>query len=147
MDDLRTISQLAKSAGVPTSTIRYYERAGLLRPTSRSRGGNYRLYDDDAFDRLRFIRAAQATGLTLGDVATLLEHHHGSPASCREVRDLIERRLDDVKQRMKDLQLVKRVLTSALDTCQTTEPTDPCKVLDQLRLGPEPRPSARKKRP
>ena len=134
MGDLRTISQLAKHAGVPTSTIRYYERAGLLRPTGRS-GGNYRLYDDDALDRLRFIRAAQATGFTLDDVAALLEQNLDTPVSCARVRDLIERRLVDVGQRMDDLRLVEQVLTSSLAKCRETEGADPCQVLDLLRHG------------
>ena len=56
-----TIGQLAKEGGVPTSTVRYYERIGLLHPNDRT-GGNYRVYSDTALERLRFIRAAQATG-------------------------------------------------------------------------------------
>lgn len=150
MDDLRTISQLAKSAGVPTSTVRYYERAGLLRPTSRS-GGNYRLYDDDALDRLRFIRAAQATGFTLDDVAALLEQDLDTPDSCAQVRNLIERRLADVEQRMADLRLVEQVLTLALAKCRETDLDGPCQILDQLGHDAErpaaPQPSHRTKSP
>ena len=54
-----TIGEFADAAGVPTSTIRYYERARLLKPSSRS-ASNYRLYSADDLERLRFIRAAQA---------------------------------------------------------------------------------------
>ena len=62
-----TIGQLARAAGLPTSTLRYYERAGLLEPTGRSEG-NYRLYGEEALERLRFIRAAQATGLNRASI-------------------------------------------------------------------------------
>ena len=54
-----TIGEVARAAGVATTTLRYYEREGLLAPTERSRAG-YRLYDDGAVERLAFIRAAQA---------------------------------------------------------------------------------------
>ena len=57
-----TIGALAKAAGVPTSSIPFYERERLLRPSSRS-VSNYRLYSESELERFRFIRAAQATGL------------------------------------------------------------------------------------
>ena len=56
-----TIGELARAAGVPTSTVRYYEREGIVRPAGRS-GSNYRLYSQQEIERLRFIRAAQGTG-------------------------------------------------------------------------------------
>ena len=62
-----TISQLAKAADVPTSTLRYYERVGLVIPETRSHS-NYRLYGDESLEKLKFIRAAQAVGFTLEDV-------------------------------------------------------------------------------
>ena len=66
-----TIGELAKAAGVPTSTVRYYEREGILRPAGRN-GSNYRLYSREDVERLCFIRAAQGTGFTLRDVTELL---------------------------------------------------------------------------
>ena len=84
---LFTIGELAKSAGVPTSTVRYYEREGILKPSGRS-ASNYRLYSEEDLYRLRFIRAAQATGFTLADVTVLLR-----PAACGDVQERIENRL------------------------------------------------------
>lgn len=126
-----TIGQLAGAAGLPTSTLRYYERAGLLKPAGRS-DGNYRLYDEDALERLRFIRAAQATGFTLDDVIRMLGHRHASSASCREVQGLIENRLLNLKRRMEDLRHVERVLRSALDACRRTEEPGRCELIDRL---------------
>jgi len=59
-----TIGQLAKSAGVPIQTVRYYERLCLLGPAAKSSSG-YRLYGPDEERRLRFIKNAQALGFTL----------------------------------------------------------------------------------
>ena len=89
-----TISQLAKAAETPTSTLRYYERIGLLRPEDRS-PANYRLYDDESLRRLRFIRAAQTIGFTLDHVSTLLGNRDGKTPTCSEVQALIEERLAD----------------------------------------------------
>jgi DNA-binding transcriptional MerR regulator len=81
-----TIGELAKAAGVPTSTIRYYERANLLRPSGRT-ASNYRLYSAEDLERLCFIRAAQSTGFTLEHVVKLLR-----PAPCGKVQGLRGRR-------------------------------------------------------
>ncbi|MDA8281897.1 MAG: MerR family DNA-binding transcriptional regulator, partial [Actinomycetota bacterium] len=53
------IGELAERAGTSVKTIRYYDRIGVLRPEERSESG-YRLYGEDALDRYRFVRAAQA---------------------------------------------------------------------------------------
>ncbi len=82
-----TIGELAEAAGVPTSTVRYYERTGILKPGGRS-PGNYRVYSESELERLRFIRAAQATGFTLGDIKALLR-----PAGCTKVQGVIQERL------------------------------------------------------
>jgi DNA-binding transcriptional MerR regulator len=121
-----TIGELAAQAGVPASTVRYYERAGLLRPSSRSTS-NYRLYSDDELERLRFIRAAQATGFTLEDVKSLLR-----PAACGKVQGLIEERLAYVAERMKELRHVQRVLKGALGECLEHEESGRCRVIETL---------------
>lgn len=121
-----TIGELAEAAGVPTSTVRYYERAGLLKPSARS-PSNYRLYSESDLERLRFIRAAQATGFTLDDVTKLLR-----PAPCSTVQHLIEDRLDEVAARMKELRHVQKVLRAALAECRGHASTGRCKVVDDL---------------
>ena len=80
-----TIGQLARTMQIAASTIRYYERIGLLLPDERS-GGNYRLYTETSLRRLRFIRAAQSVGFTLDDIQTLLGAQNGTEPSCREVQ-------------------------------------------------------------
>src|SRR5947207_1721813 len=64
---LVTIGEAARSAGVATSVLRYYERVKLLKPAGRSDSG-YRHYTSDDVARLRFIRAAQSIGFTLEDI-------------------------------------------------------------------------------
>lgn len=121
-----TIGELAKAAEVPTSTVRYYERAGILRPSRRS-GSNYRLYSSEDLHRLRFVRAAQATGFTLDDIKQLLR-----PARCAKTQTLIETRLEDVAERMRELRHVQKVLRGALDLCREHEETGRCAVVETL---------------
>ena len=128
METAYTIGKLAEAVGVPTSTVRYYERRGLLQPNDRNQG-NYRIYGDDAIERLRFIRAAQATGFTLDDVATLLALRVPPKKSCKDVQQLMENRLEDVKQKMAEMRHVERVLKGFLKKCQQTSRAGHCQLI------------------
>ena len=126
-----TIGQLARAAGVPTTTLRYYERAGLVQPTTRAEN-QYRLYAAQTLQGIRFIRAAQAAGFTLDDVRTLLTLWDGQTALCKDVQPLVAKRLEDVAQRLKDMRHIQRILTSMLTMCHAQEQNAPCPVIDKL---------------
>lgn len=126
-----TISQLAERAGIPTTTLRYYERIGLVEAEDRS-AGNYRLYGKSTLAKLRFIRAAQAIGFTLEDTRSLLGDATGSP-KCGDVQGLIEDRLSDIEDRLKDLRHVRKALKSALGQCHKQKHSDRCHVVESLR--------------
>jgi MerR family mercuric resistance operon transcriptional regulator len=129
-----TIGQLAAAAGVQTSTVRFYEREGLLKPEART-GSNYRAYGEGSLEKLKFIRAAQASGFHLSDVREMLALTHSDDAPCRDVEQLIERRLADVRTRMTELKRVERVLDTALKNC-CRGGVDWCGEIDRLRGRP-----------
>ncbi|MFK0142824.1 MerR family transcriptional regulator [Streptomyces murinus] len=93
------ISQLAERSGVPATTLRFYEGAGLL-PAERTPSG-YRVYDEEAVQRLAFINAAKHLGLPLEEIGELLAVWE--TAACRDVRaDLRPRvvaRIEDAERR------------------------------------------------
>lgn len=126
-----TISHLAEKAGIPTSTVRYYERIGLVEPEDRS-AGNYRLYSRASLEKLKFIRAAQAIGFTLDDTRALLADESGSAPKCGAVQGLIEDRLADVEQRLKDLRHVRKILKASLTQCRQQKKSDCCHVVQSL---------------
>jgi DNA-binding transcriptional MerR regulator len=76
------ISQLAERSGVPATTLRFYEDAGLL-PADRTPSG-YRVYGEDAVGRLAFIASAKRLGLALDEIRALLDvREEGVCASVR----------------------------------------------------------------
>lgn len=127
-----TIGGLAKEIGVATSTLRYYERVGLLKPTGRT-AHNYRYYGKDALERLRFIRAAQGNGFTLDDISGLLSLAQSKIPPCEDVQVIIEERLCDVERRLKDLRHLRGVLLAALESCQSGRGIGKCRVIDTLK--------------
>ena len=86
------ISELAESAGVPTSTVRYYERVGLMTLPARTASG-YRDYAEDAAARLRFITRARRMGLSCEQVTALLPVWAGT--NCGAARDRVSRLVDE----------------------------------------------------
>lgn len=127
-----TIGQLARAAQVPVSTLRYYERIGLVEPDDRS-AGNYRIYGLGVLRRLQFIRAAQSIGFLLEDVRALLGPEDGRTLSCREVQHLIDERLADIDSRLESLRHIQAVLRSSLKKCRTTNQPGCCHVIDVLQ--------------
>ena len=126
-----SIGQLARAAEVPTSTIRYYERIGLLAPSGRSAAG-YRFYGRGAVEQIGFIRAAQAAGFGLDDIGSLIQARDESPEPCPEVRKLIDERLAVVERKLADLSRVKRYLRAAKRRCGERRVPARCNVLEEL---------------
>ncbi|MBI2839382.1 MAG: MerR family DNA-binding protein [Acidobacteria bacterium] len=110
--------------------------------------GNYRLYNERALDRLRFIRAAQINGFTLEDVVTLPDFRDGRTSPCREVQTLIEARLADLEQPVEQMRHVQAVLKSALAVCRKAEHNGRCAVMDDLNQASSERsPGVRRRAP
>ena len=134
MSEHYTIGRLASEANVPVSTVRYYERRGLVQPDRRSRG-NYRIYGVEALDRLRFVRSAQIAGFTLSNIETLLSFRDGAAVPCGEVQNLIASRLKQVHREREHLEEVERLLRRWLGVCRATARTGRCGVLEALSVA------------
>lgn len=129
-----TIGRLAKAAGVNIQTLRYYERRRLLTPSARTSSG-YRVYGDEAVQRLRFIKNAQALGFTLEEIAGLLNLRVDSAARCGDVQRRAQAKLVKVEAKLKDLESMERVLRSLIRSCKAGQPTDRCPILKSLEAN------------
>ncbi len=127
------IGELAETAGVSTKTIRYYESIGLLPEPSRTDSG-YRAYDRAGAERLAFIRDAQASGLSLAEIASVLELKEAGTTSCRHTRSLLERHIAEVEAQIDRLRQTQATLVAMADRAAALDPstcTDPnrCQVI------------------
>jgi DNA-binding transcriptional MerR regulator len=98
------ISELAEKVRVPTSTVRYYERIGLLGTPARTPAG-YRDYDENAVGRLLFVHRARTIGLSCDQTAELLTVWRGVDCSGARSRvaDLIDEKQADIAERIAEL--------------------------------------------
>src|SRR5262249_21669397 len=111
------IGELAAASGLTRDALRYYERQGLL-PRSRRTSGGFREYDGAAVDRVRFIKQAQAHGLTLREIRDLVSHQSDAGRTrCRHVRDLLARKLTQMEARRQELDAFCDTLRDYLRMC------------------------------
>lgn len=127
----RKIGELAALAGVPTATVRYYERRGLIAPARRTPSG-YRQYGADAARRLRFIKHAQELGFSLEEIQRMLALRSEDPAACAQVQALTRQKVRAVRQRLMELRRLEASLEVLTRSCAMHEPADPCPILAAL---------------
>lgn len=117
------IGELAEHVGVHPRTLRFYERLGLLREPARTSSG-YRNYDDHVLTRLRFIRNAQAAGLTLDEIGGIIQLRDEGTSPCAHVAQLLDTKLDHVRHTIKQLRTLERELIALVDRSRTLDPAD-----------------------
>jgi len=109
------IGEVAKRSDVSIDTLRYYERLKLLPPTRRSSGG-FRLFTLEHIERVQFIKQAQDLGFSLEEIKGLLAT--GGADECRNVRDLLRRKLTELDDRLKAMKGFRRVLARHFSACE-----------------------------
>jgi MerR family transcriptional regulator, redox-sensitive transcriptional activator SoxR len=113
MGDLLTIGELAARGGLPTSTLRYYDRIGLIPATSRS--GGQRRYDPKVIQRLRAVTLCQRSGFSLAEIRRLLD-------GGRPWQALARRKVEELQGRIAELEQTTALLRSALQCgCRSLE--------------------------
>jgi MerR family mercuric resistance operon transcriptional regulator len=122
-----TIGDLASAAGVNVETVRYYQRLGILPEPPRARG-TIRRYPDDALRRLHFIKRAQRLGFSLDEVKILLGLSDGR--HCAETRELAERKLAIVEEKLADLNAMHDALTDLISACRRGGRGCGCPLID-----------------
>ncbi len=117
------IGELAAAAGVTTKALRFYESRGLLAVPARTASG-YRDYDAHVVERLAFIRDAQLAGLTLAEIASVLELKDSRAGTCEHTAALLHRHLADLDGRISALADTRRRLAELADRAAGLDPTD-----------------------
>ncbi|STO54118.1 DNA-binding transcriptional activator of copper-responsive regulon genes [Canicola haemoglobinophilus] len=121
------ISQAAKQTGLSPKQIRDYEKQGLLTKTHRTLNG-YRFYTEHDLTRLNFIANARKVGFSLQQIAQLLKLNDDPNRTSREVKVLASQHIQELTEKIADLQKMLALLTDWHCACQGDEnPT--CSIL------------------
>ena len=102
-----TINQVAKKYGLSRSTLLYYDKIGLLKPSARSEA-NYRLYSNKDIQRMEKVAAYREAGLSLENIAEVIN------ANDTKSTKILEQRLINLNQEMSDLRRQQQTVISLL---------------------------------
>ncbi len=132
-----SISALARSTGVTSKTLRYWERVGLLPKAARTHTG-YRIFGADANQYVEFILKAKSVGLTLSEMKRLLEFVRQGKNPCPAVVQWIDEKDRAAEQQIHSLRALQRRLrrfrgtysASSVTTCARDE--ELCCLIEDL---------------
>lgn len=114
MDGELRIGEVASRSGVSIDTVRYYERRKLLPVAPRTASG-YRVFTSEVIERVLFIKQAQDLGFSLDEIKGLLTT--GGAEECEQVRDLLQRKLDEMDEHIKKMKAFRKTMAGHLSAC------------------------------
>ncbi|MEZ5444633.1 MAG: MerR family transcriptional regulator [Gammaproteobacteria bacterium] len=132
------VSDVAQECNVRADTVRYYARIGLVRPNRRSNG--YRQFGGPDIQRLNFIQRAVNRGCTLGEIRKILGYSNSGKSPCPMVRETLERRIKENRQRLKTQLNLQRRMEQALKGWSSMRGGVPngesvCRLIEALGAG------------
>jgi MerR family transcriptional regulator, redox-sensitive transcriptional activator SoxR len=122
-----SIGEVAKRSELHASTIRYYEKIGILERTERVNG--QRRFSRDVMDILEMIRFAKMAGFTLKEINILLEGFSATEPPSAKWLELAQAKLIEVNIQLEKIQQIKSILEKGL-RCECLR-FDECVVLDE----------------
>jgi MerR family transcriptional regulator, redox-sensitive transcriptional activator SoxR len=107
-----TIGEAADRAGVPASTLRYWESAGLL--TAPRRVGGKRRYDPKVLRQVEMIALAKRAGFTLAEIRIILSGFSDRTPPPEIWRKLASSKLPEIEQTLAEANAMKKILEEGL---------------------------------
>ena len=100
-----TIKDMSELTGLPASTLRYYDKQGLLPNLSRDQN-NIRIFNEDDYKMLRLIDCLKRSGLSIKDIKHFIDLIGQGDTALTARLEIFQRRREILKQEMADLQEV-----------------------------------------
>ncbi len=130
---LYTIGEMAKTLGVPTSTLRFYEKKGLLPFIERSSGG-MRMFTDRDLECLRLIECLKQTGMSLDDIRNFIGMLQQGDASIDERLAMFRRRETEVEAQIAQMEQTLAVIRFKCWFYETAKAAGTTAVPEQMSL-------------
>ncbi|WP_306151260.1 Cu(I)-responsive transcriptional regulator [Roseovarius sp. MMSF_3281] len=123
------IGDVAKHAGLPAKTIRYYEDIGLIQPDRGTNG--YRDFSENDLHKLRFLGQARSLGFSIEDCRDLLALYEDKDRASADVKHITEEHLEKIDSKITELQAMRRTLAHLVQACAGDDRPD-CPILADL---------------
>lgn len=118
------IGEVSRLTGLSRDTIRFYEKQGLIDvPRKDTRFNNYKEYSPELVQRLLLIKRLKNFGFTLNEAAEYLELMGANQATCMNVSDKINQKVQVIDQKMEELRQIRFLLTKGVEECLSCQPS------------------------
>ena len=125
-----TIGRVAKLVDVNIETIRFYEKSGLIQQPLKPEQG-YRIYSSEIVTQLTFIKRAKLIGFTLKEIKELLKLDE--TYNCNDAKQIAQQKLILVNEKLSNLQNIKEILQSFVNSCEQNTSLDKCTIIQSLK--------------
>lgn len=125
------ISDIAKLTNTTIDAVRFYEKKGLLKPVYKAEN-QYRYYDQSSLARLRFIKNCRNLDLSITEIIQLLSEIEQPNKNCESVDRLIEKHLEDISVKIKELKNFQKDLKDIRSSCKETDQISSCTIIKNL---------------
>jgi DNA-binding transcriptional MerR regulator len=128
------IGELVAKSGLSRDTIRFYEKQGLITVTRKERrDNNYKEYSEDILETLLTIKRMKNFGFTLNEAADLIGMIAAKEATCHNVSELIDSKVELLDAKIMDMLTLRNQLINGVikckDCCNPEQPDDNCPIL------------------
>jgi len=132
------VSELAQAIQTTPDTVRFYTRAGFLKPSKNQING-YKQYSVQDRARLKFIVSARQLGFSVTDIKQILSHAEKGDSACPMVRHLIQQRLEQTEEQFQQSKALREKMQTAILNWQMLpdkEPTNEmiCHLIEEFEM-------------
>jgi len=105
------IHELTQKTGLTASTIRFYEKKGLLNTRYvRRRANTYRDYCEEAVEYLLILKKIQATGFTLAELKELIQANEAHELPLQKIVELFHQKMQEIDRKKAELEQTQTYL-------------------------------------
>jgi MerR family redox-sensitive transcriptional activator SoxR len=109
---MMSIGEVAELSDVPASTLRYYEKVGLLPETKRNSG--QRRYSPDILQRIRVIKMAQQVGFQVQEIFVLFKGFDSNVPPSERWRNMAEKKQRELEEKNRQITMMQQVLENGM---------------------------------
>lgn len=129
---LYTVGEMAKKLNVAPSTLRYYDKEGLLPFVERSDGG-IRMFKDEDFEWLHIIECLKKTGMSIKDIKTFIDWCIEGDSTIEQRLQLIDRQREAVQSQITQMQETLKTLDYKHWYYETAKAAGTCKIHETMK--------------
>ncbi len=123
------INEIAKKLRITSRTIRYYEDIGIIK--SERLENNYRYFNEDNLDKLKFLVRSRNLGFSLNECKDLIKLFENDNRKSSNVRAIAKKKLKNISKQIDELQNLKKSLEWLVNKCPGNDKPD-CPIMDEL---------------